>query len=586
MERPGARGTVRGTVLSPPPAFGLMSFARYPSRNPARLGFLLWLAACGCSSADRDGGGTCEPGTDFSKDLLHCGACESPCDAGEDCVGGTCACVAGLSPCPAGCENLDEDPRNCGACGTVCPEGQVCSHGACGATCATDRSLCAAVAACANFAASPTNCGTCGTICEVGQACSGGLCVCTQGRADCGAGCTDLATDPLNCGACGTVCAANSACSGGMCQGVVAGVGGSVGPSSGGAPAVGGSPSTGGLPASGGQESGGAPSGGGDVGSGGTGGSSGDCTATGFYVEAGLLYDANCNEFTMRGINYPYAWYATRDTEADLAAMAAAGANSVRIVMATGDRWDRTAGATVTSLINWAKAAQMIAVLEVHDVTGYAEQADSVPLSAAQSYWTAADITGALTGQEAFALINIANEPNGNDTSPDDWAPSHIAAVQAMRTAGLHHTLVVDAPNWGQDWENTMRDGGGASIWQADAEKNMIFSVHMYDVYGSANTVTSYFNSFLAGYEAPLIVGEFAADHGSSGDVDEATIMSFAEMLGIGYLGWSWSGNGDGLETLDMTTNFDASSLTTWGTTLTSGANGLLETSDVCSVFQ
>jgi mannan endo-1,4-beta-mannosidase len=402
-----------------------------------------------------------------------------------------------------------------------------------------------------------------------------------------------MASDPRNCGACGAACAPGVACAGSLCGGSSVGAGGSQG--AGGSSGVGGSVGVGGNSSSGGQGSGGAPAGGGassggaDVGSGGdtaAGGSSGDCTATGFYVEAGLLYDANCNEFTMRGINYPYAWYSTRDTQADFAAMAAAGANSVRIVMATGDRWDRTAGATVTSLINWAKAAQMIAVLEVHDVTGYAEQADSVPLSAAQSYWTAADITGALIGQEAFVLINVANEPNGNDTSPDDWAPSHIAAVQAMRSAGLHHTLVVDAPNWGQDWENTMRDGGGASIWQADAEKNMIFSVHMYDVYGSANTVTSYFNTFLDAYEAPLIVGEFAADHGSSGDVDEATIMSFAEMLGIGYLGWSWSGNGSGLETLDMTTNFTAASLTAWGTTITSGANGLMETSDVCTVFQ
>jgi mannan endo-1,4-beta-mannosidase len=130
-----------------------------------------------------------------------------------------------------------------------------------------------------------------------------------------------------------------------------------------------------------------------------------------------------------------------------------------------------------------------------------------------------------------------------------------------------------------------MRDGGGSSIWDADPQKNLMFSVHMYDVYGSSATVTSYFNSFLMKYEAPLVVGEFAADHGSSGNVDEDTILSLAESLSVGYLGWSWSGNGAGLETLDITTNFDSGTLTTWGTRLIRGMNGIEATSETCTCF-
>jgi mannan endo-1,4-beta-mannosidase len=130
-----------------------------------------------------------------------------------------------------------------------------------------------------------------------------------------------------------------------------------------------------------------------------------------------------------------------------------------------------------------------------------------------------------------------------------------------------------------------MRNGGGSSIWNADTLKNLIFSVHMYDVYGMANTVTSYFNTFLMNYEAPLVIGEFAADHGEGKNVDEDTIMSFAETLGLGYLGWSWSGNGDGLGSLDITNAFDASSLTTWGERLINGENGIAATSVPCTCF-
>jgi mannan endo-1,4-beta-mannosidase len=222
--------------------------------------------------------------------------------------------------------------------------------------------------------------------------------------------------------------------------------------------------------------------------------------------------------------------------------------------------------------------------VEVHDSTGYSEQAGSVPLTDATSYWTSSDIAAALKGQEAYVIINVANEPNGNDTSTS-WAPTHVTAVQALRSAGLDHTLMVDAPNWGQDWQNAMRDGAGSPIWDADTKKNLVFSVHMYDVYGSSATITSYFNTFLSTYAAPLVVGEFAADHGESKDVDEATIMSLAQNLSIGYLGWSWAGNGDGLSSLDITNDFNASSLTTWGTRLIKGADGIEATSEPCSCF-
>ena len=408
-----------------------------------------------------------------------------------------------------------------------------------------------------------------------------------QGRIDCGNGCTDVTADLLNCGTCQHACAANENCLQGQCTPIVAGNGGggSGGGTSSGGAGTGSQGNVGGTASNGGtQQSGGALATGGGLGVGG--GSSPGCAGKiGFYVENQKLYDNNCSEFILRGINYPYAWYATRDINADFKAIQSVGANSVRIVLATGARWTKTSGSTLTSIINAAKAAKLIAVVEVHDTTGYAEQADSVQLSNATSYWTASDIVNALKGQEAYAIVNIGNEPNGNDTT-STWASSHVTAVKALRAAGLHHTLMIDASNWGQDWSNTMRDGGGTSIWDADPDKNLVYSVHMYDVYGMSSTVSTYLNTFLSKYEAPLVVGEFAADHGSSGDVDEGAIMMFAESLGLGYMGWSWAGNGDGLGSLDITSNFNVSQLSAWGEALVNGPSGLKATSEVCSVFQ
>jgi mannan endo-1,4-beta-mannosidase len=325
---------------------------------------------------------------------------------------------------------------------------------------------------------------------------------------------------------------------------------------------------------------GGDGSGGSSGGGSGTSGCSDGSTAPGFYIEEGTLYDNHCNAFVMRGVNHPHAWY--DGYAGHFEDIANAGANAVRVVMATGDRWAITSPDVVSAIISAAKANNLVAVLEVHDSTGYAEQADSVHPQNAVDYWKS--IASVLNGEEAFVIINIANEPFGN-TDSGMWQSFHEGAVQELRSAGLSHTLMVDAPNWGQDWENTMRDGNGAqAIMDADPDKNVVFSVHMYDVYSSSNAVSTYLSNFTE-KGLPLVVGEFAADHGTSGDVDEGAILEFSSALGVGYLGWSWSGNGGELGTLDITNNFNADNLTAWGDALINGPYGIKATSELCTCF-
>jgi mannan endo-1,4-beta-mannosidase len=330
---------------------------------------------------------------------------------------------------------------------------------------------------------------------------------------------------------------------------------------------------TGGKSSTGGAATGGA----------GTGGANTGCTATGFHTLNGKIYDNHCNEFIMRGINYPYAWYTT-NTETRFADMASTKANSARIVLSVS-RWGTTSASTISSIIATAKANKMVALLEVHDCTGYGDDSAALTPDTCVQFWLKSDIVNALKGNEAYVMINIANEAFGNDAS-SQWQAFYQTNVPKFRTAGLKHTLIVDAPNWGQDWSNTMRDGTGATaIFDADPDKNVVFSTHMYDVYSSASAVTSYFSKFLA-KGLPFIIGEFASDHGSKGDVDDATIMSQCQQLGVGYLGWSWSGNSSDLATLDITNNFNVSSLTTWGSALINGSNGIKATAEPCSCLQ
>ena len=87
------------------------------------------------------------------------------------------------------------------------------------------------------------------------------------------------------------------------------------------------------------------------------------------YVQGTKLYDANGNEFIMRGVNIPHAWY-TDKTETSINAVADLGANCVRVVLADGYQWDKTSREEVENIINICKQNKLICILEVHDYTG------------------------------------------------------------------------------------------------------------------------------------------------------------------------------------------------------------------------
>ncbi|QFZ18119.1 cellulase family glycosylhydrolase [Saccharothrix syringae] len=300
--------------------------------------------------------------------------------------------------------------------------------------------------------------------------------------------------------------------------------------------------------------------------------------ATGFTVDNGRLLDANGNDFVMRGVNHAHTWYADRTTQA-LKDIKATGANTVRVVLSSGDRWTRNDAADVANVISQCKANRLICVLEVHDTTGYQEQSGAVSLDRAVDYWVA--VKGAMAGQEKYVILNIGNEPWGN-TGYTGWTQATKDAITRLRANGFEHTIMVDAPTWGQDWAFTMRDNA-ASVFAADPQRNTVFSIHMYGVFDTAAEINDYLNRFVTA-KLPIVVGEFGHDH-SDGNPDEDTIFATTQQLKLGYLAWSWSGNGGGVEYLDMVTNFNAAQLTSWGQRAVNGANGIKATSREASVY-
>ncbi|TDD20977.1 cellulase family glycosylhydrolase [Nonomuraea diastatica] len=298
--------------------------------------------------------------------------------------------------------------------------------------------------------------------------------------------------------------------------------------------------------------------------------------AAGLRVSGTRIVEANGNPFVMRGVSHAHTWFTSQTSS--FAGIKSLRANTVRVVL-SGGRWTPNDASDVANVVSLCRQNRLICVLENHDTTGYGEQSGAYTLSQAVDYWSS--VRSALTGTEDFIIINIGNEPYGNN-GVSAWTSATTNAITRMRGLGFDHLLMVDAPNWGQDWQFTMRDNA-RTVAAADPQENTVFSIHMYGVFDTASEITAYLGAFQSA-GLPLVIGEFGHDH-SDGNPDENTIMSEAQSRGIGYIGWSWSGNGGGVEYLDMVNNFNASSLTSWGERIFHGANGIGQTSREATFF-
>ena len=298
----------------------------------------------------------------------------------------------------------------------------------------------------------------------------------------------------------------------------------------------------------------------------------------GFKVLGDKLYDANGNEFVMRGVNHAHTWF-RQHLDTALEAIAKTGSNTVRIVLSDGDQWNRIPVDEVKEIIEKCKVHKMIAVVEVHDGTGKDEVSY---LNNAVDYWI--EVKDALIGNEAYVILNIANEWYGSWDNLDKWAEGYKQAIPKLRAAGIKNTIMVDCAGWGQLSNSFIKHG--KEVFEADEQANTMFSIHMYGTAGkNKSTISRAINGAIL-LDLCLVVGEFGYNH-SDGDVDEATILEMSVEKNKGYLGWSWKGNGGGVEYLDIAKDWEGTTLSSdWGEVLINGKNGIKETSKICSVFE
>jgi mannan endo-1,4-beta-mannosidase len=297
----------------------------------------------------------------------------------------------------------------------------------------------------------------------------------------------------------------------------------------------------------------------------------------GIRVRDGQLVDGTGGELVLRGINHAFTWFSKQN--GSFAAIKATGANSIRIPLAIGHRWPGNTAADVALVIALCKRNKLVCVLDAHDTAGWGQETRAANMAQAVDFWLG--LRKVLDGQENYVIINIADEPYGNNLDAT-WVADTSSAIRRLRAAGFKHTLMVDAPDWGQDGNFTMRDKAPV-VRSADQTGNVVFSIHMYGIFNTEAKVRSYFAAF-AKRRLALVVGEFGYMH-LYGDPDENAIMFYAQAHRFGYLAWSWSGNTE-VPYLDMVNGFDPKQRTWWGNRVVNGADGLSTTSRQAPIYR
>lgn len=310
-------------------------------------------------------------------------------------------------------------------------------------------------------------------------------------------------------------------------------------------------------------------------------------------VQGGQILDPNGNVFVYRGVNLGIL------PPADLlsqvyADIAATGANSIRIPI------DNLSVQQAEVHVNLCKQHKLLCVFAYTFSAGYTDNFNAPGGLHVLQVWP--QFVQLLKANEDYVTIDLASAMAGNTVDANYHANYYQTVITLIRVWGVNNQIMISGGNWGQDWSFLMRDNA-ETLLALDPLKNTVLSVHMFEAYRDASTVRNYLESYTT-RNLPIMISEFGPikrdryneyrNPYTTKDVDVDAIMNISQELGVGYLGWNWSGykainpNPSALpdySAFNMVSNFDSPQLTPWGNQLINSTNGIKATAQRATHF-
>ncbi len=307
-----------------------------------------------------------------------------------------------------------------------------------------------------------------------------------------------------------------------------------------------------------------------------------------FFIRNGRIFDKTGQWFVPRGVNNTHNYYPEQAYSA-LPRIKELGFNTVRIVWCADtlvragrcDPKDIHSLSELEKILARLRSLELVGILNLQNATGSNDPSDLVHLV---DWYTRPDVAELLTRYQDILLLNVANEWHGSFDDPTNiYRSTYVEQIPRFRKAGLNHVLLIDARGWAQQFSSISEN---YETFQS-VDPNILMSVHMFDHFGDEAKVRTDINA-ARDQQIPLIIGEFSCVHYPGQDIACETLMETASQWDrpIGYLAWSFSGNSNPLEPLDVASYQDWTTLSPMGQKIIYHPQGIKSTSQTACLFQ
>lgn len=213
------------------------------------------------------------------------------------------------------------------------------------------------------------------------------------------------------------------------------------------------------------------------------------------------------------------------------------------------------------SVITRFARANVVSILELHDFTHI--HTDTLAFNnQIIAWWTDATVLQLIEKHKQHLFVNIANEygpalypaPNytlnpNYATEVNNWVIHNKNCISYLRNAGITAPIIIDAPNYGMDYQTVI--DRGAEFNTHDPLNRIIMSCHAYwneNTAGMENIVNQ-----LSAMSFPVIFGEVGNVDFSCNAIEMNAFLNATQNKNMGWLAWTW--NRDECAVRNMTAN-------------------------------
>ena len=205
---------------------------------------------------------------------------------------------------------------------------------------------------------------------------------------------------------------------------------------------------------------------------------------------------------------------------------------------------DPNTSSTIGDFVRWIREANdngYDVIATYHYATELGSNDPNILMAAAKWWvenWDTLSSAGSFT-------VNLSNEWGDHNITSEDYADAYNAAIDTVRKV-YSEPIICDIPGWGQE-THTAADASSEIN-----DDDIIFSVHIYTNGWNGKAGHNLCEAdldYLEDAGRPCMVGEFG--NGGGGSVDWSALVDHARSKSWSVIGWSWNGDGGGMNMID-----------------------------------